>query len=65
MAASNDAENGKLWSPPIEKHFINVLVEEEIKGNMPSGQFKKGLWTVIQNEFNRRARKNYQKDQLC
>ena len=52
MVASSDAENGKLWSPPIEKHFINVLVEEEIKGNMPSGQFKKGLWTVIQNEFN-------------
>ena len=52
MVASSDAENGKLWSPPIEKHFINVLVEEEIKGNMPNGQFKKWLWTVIQNEFN-------------
>nr|POE73603.1 hypothetical protein CFP56_26964 [Quercus suber] len=41
MAASSNAENGKLWPPPIEKHFINVLVEEEIKGNMPSRQFKK------------------------
>ncbi|KAK7814297.1 hypothetical protein CFP56_003350 [Quercus suber] len=36
MAASSNAENGKLWPPPIEKHFINVLVEEEIKGNMPT-----------------------------
>ena len=65
MATSSDAEDGKLWPSPIEKHFIDVLVEEEVKGNMPNGQFKKELWIIIQNEFNRRARKNYQKDQLC
>ena len=52
MAASTDAEDWKLWPPLIEKHFIDVLVEEEAKGNMPSGQLKKGVWTVVQNEFN-------------
>ena len=55
MAASTDAENWKLWPLPIKKHFIDVLVEEEAKGNMSSGEFKKGVWTVVQNEFNRRA----------
>ena len=52
MAASTDAEDWKLWPPLIEKQFIDVLVEEEVKGNMPSGQLKKGVWTVVQNEFN-------------
>ncbi|KAK7821699.1 hypothetical protein CFP56_037475 [Quercus suber] len=37
MTASTDAEDCKLWPPPIEKHFIDVLVEEEAKGNIPSG----------------------------
>ena len=41
MAASSDAEDGTLWPSPNEKHFIDVLVEEEFKGNMPNGQFKK------------------------
>ena len=52
MAASTDAEDWKLWPPPIEKHFIDVLVEEEAKRNMPSRQLKKGVWTVVKNEFN-------------
>ena len=52
MADPSDAENFKLWSAPVKKHFIDVLVEEEANGNMPSGQFKKNLWTVIQDEFN-------------
>ena len=65
MAASSGVEDWKLWSPPVEKHFIDVLVEEEAKGNMPSGQFKKRLWTVVRNEFNQRAKKAYRKDQLC
>ena len=52
MAASSNAEDWKLWPPPVEKHFIDILVEEEAKENMPSGQFKKGLWTVVQNKFN-------------
>ena len=65
MAASSNAEDWKLWPPPVEKHVIDVLVEEEAKGNMPSGQFKKGLSTVVQNKFNQRAKKAYHKEQLC
>ena len=41
MAASSDVEDGTLWPSPNEKHFIDVLVEEEFKGNMPNGPFKK------------------------
>ncbi|KAL0015820.1 hypothetical protein SO802_002889 [Lithocarpus litseifolius] len=62
--ATTDAENGKLWPSAVEKHFINVLLEEEAKGNMPRGQFKTGAWTAIMNEFNKRTNKNYNKTQL-
>lgn len=61
---ASDAEDGILWPPPVEKHFIDVLVEEEVRGNMPQGQYKKGLWGSIQHEFNLCANKNYQKNQL-
>ena len=60
--ATSDAEDGKLWPPLVEKHFIDVLVEEEVRGNTPQGQFKKGLWGSNQCEFNLRANKNYQKE---
>ena len=59
-----DAEDRKLWPEAVEKHFIDVLLEEDAKGNMPQGQFKTGTWTVIMNEFNKRANKNYNKIQL-
>ena len=31
---------------------------------MPQGQFKIGTWTVVMNEFNKRANKNYNKTRL-
>ncbi|KAL0015654.1 hypothetical protein SO802_002723 [Lithocarpus litseifolius] len=61
---TTDAEDGKLWPSVVEKHFIDVLLEEEAKGNMPQGQFKTGTWTVVLNEFNKRTTKNYNKTQL-
>ncbi|KAK9988247.1 hypothetical protein SO802_028486 [Lithocarpus litseifolius] len=62
--ATNDAEDGKLWPSLVEKHFIDVLIDEELKGNMPQGQFKTGLWTSIVRKFNLRVNKNYNKEQL-
>ena len=62
--ATNDAEDGKLWLLPVEKHFIDVLVEGEFRGNMPKGQIKTGLCTSIVREFNLCTNKNYNKEQL-
>ena len=59
-----DAEDRKLWPEAVEKHFIDILLEEDAKGNMPQGQFKTRTWTVVMNEFNKRANKNYNKTQL-
>ena len=59
-----DAEDRKLWPEVVEKHFVDVLLEENAKENMPQGQFKTETWTVVMNEFNKRANKNYNKTQL-
>ena len=59
-----DAEDRKLWPEVVEKHFVDVLLEENAKENMPQGQFKTGTWTIVMNEFNKRTNKNYNKTQL-
>nr|POE82313.1 coatomer subunit gamma [Quercus suber] len=53
MLDPSDAEDLKLWPTPIEKQYIDILLEEEAKENMPSGQFKKNLGPFIKDEFNR------------
>ena len=50
--AITNTEDGKLWPPLVEKHFIDILIEEELKGNMPQGLFKNRLWIAIVKEFN-------------
>ena len=61
---TTDAEDRKLWPEAVKKHFIDVLLEDDAKGNMPQGQFKTGTWTVVMNEFNKCANKNYNKTQF-
>ena len=62
--ATTDTEGGMLWPAAVEKHFIDVLLEKEAKGNMPQGVFKTGTWTTVMNEFNKYTNKNYNKTQL-
>ena len=56
-----DDDEDKKWPKTVEKHFIDILLEEDAKGNMPQGQFKPGTWIAIMNEFNKHANKNYSK----
>nr|POE45409.1 hypothetical protein CFP56_61255 [Quercus suber] len=55
-----DVEERKLWPTAVERHFIEVLLEEDAKGNIPQGQFKSGTWTAVTNEFNKRTNKAFQ-----
>ena len=56
-----DDDEDKKWPNAVKKHFIDILLEEDAKGNMPQGQFKLGTWIAVMNEFNKRANKNYSK----
>ncbi|XP_050241089.1 uncharacterized protein At2g29880-like [Quercus robur] len=44
----DDAED-KKWPEAVKKHFIDILLEEDAKGNMPQGQFKSGTWTAVRH----------------
>ena len=59
-----DDSDDKKWPEAVERYFIDILLEEDAKGNMPQGQFKTGTWTAVVNEFNKRASKSYTKAQL-
>ncbi|KAK7838423.1 l10-interacting myb domain-containing protein [Quercus suber] len=59
-----DAEDKKLWPIAVERHFIEVLLEVDAKGNMPQGQFKTGTWTIVMNKFNKHTNRDYNKTQL-
>ena len=62
--ATAAARDRKMWPDAIERHFIEILLEEDAKGNMPQGQFKTGTWTSIMNEFKKRTNRDYSKGQL-
>nr|POE60749.1 l10-interacting myb domain-containing protein [Quercus suber] len=59
-----DTKDRKLWPIAIERHFIEVLLEEDAKRNMPQGQFKTGTCTTVMNEFNKHTNRDYNETQL-
>ena len=54
----NDADDAKLWPPNIEKLFIQLMVEEMVKGNMQKGVFHKRIWDKILEEIIRQTKQN-------
>nr|POF12557.1 l10-interacting myb domain-containing protein [Quercus suber] len=59
-----DAEERRLWPIAVERHFIEVLLEEDAKGNIAQGQFKSGTWTAVTKEFNKCTNRGFSKTQL-
>ncbi|KAK4589938.1 hypothetical protein RGQ29_020493 [Quercus rubra] len=58
MKGNNSIDEDNLWTPQLEKLFINIMLEEINKGNMADGQFssdtqKKMLATL--NELGKRS----------
>nr|POF26915.1 protein alp1-like [Quercus suber] len=53
---SQDVED-KKWPPHVEHIFIEIMVEEQIKGNMENGVFKGPMWETMTQELNKRSSK--------
>ncbi|KAL0003883.1 hypothetical protein SO802_011444 [Lithocarpus litseifolius] len=51
MVDPSDAEDFKLWPPPVEKHFIDVLVENKPKGTCLLGNSRKGFEMSLTDEL--------------
>ena len=48
----------------MEKLFIDIMVEECIKGNMPDGVFKRSTWNKLVTELNVRAKRSFNHKQV-
>ena len=52
----NDAKDQKLWPLQMRKLFIDLMVEECIKGNMQDVIYKKNTWKKMVTELNVRTK---------
>ena len=58
MAHESQDADDKLWPPHVEHIFIEILLEEQIKGNMENGVFKGLMRQTMTQELNNRTGKN-------
>lgn len=65
MADPSAAEDLKLlWPARLEKQFIDFLLEEKAKGNIPNGKMKKKHWPFVTDVFIQRTGKHYHREQI-
>uniref|UniRef100_A0A7N2N866 Myb/SANT-like domain-containing protein n=1 Tax=Quercus lobata TaxID=97700 RepID=A0A7N2N866_QUELO len=64
IAETSNAADSKVWPEPVEKQFIEILLEAAAKGNICNGIMKKDLGPVVTEEFNNRTGKYYSVNQI-
>lgn len=47
MAHESQDEDDKMWPPPVEQIFIEIMLDEQVKGNMENSVFKMPVWESI------------------
>ena len=57
MAHESQDADDKMWPPHVEHIFIEIIVEEQIKGNMQNDVFKGPMWETMTQELNKRTGK--------
>ncbi|XP_030936760.1 uncharacterized protein LOC115962032 [Quercus lobata] len=58
MAHESQEADDKMWPPYVEHIFIEIMLEEQLKGNMENDMFKGPMWASITVELNQRTGKN-------
>ncbi|KAK9986894.1 hypothetical protein SO802_031845 [Lithocarpus litseifolius] len=48
-----------MWPPHVEHIFIEIMLEEQLKGNMENDVFKGPMWASITAKLNQRTGKNF------
>ena len=59
MANESQETDDKKWPPHVEHIFIEIMLEEQLKGNMPNGVFKGSMWASITCDLNERTGKDF------
>ena len=57
MAHETQDADDKMWPPHIEHIFINIMVDEQVKGNMEHDIFKTTTWQSIMKTLNEQTGK--------
>ena len=52
MAPESQEADNKMWHPHVEHVFIEIMLEEQLKGNMKNDVFKGPMWQTILTELN-------------
>lgn len=52
------------WTPPLDKIFADLVVEQIQLGNRPNNIFDKKTWGYIRDEFNNQTTLNFNNNQL-
>ena len=64
MATNVDNSDSMLWPDLVTKAFIDIMVDEVTKGNMPDGVFHARTWTSMTTRLNSITKCSYKKEQL-
>ena len=64
MAHETQDANNKMWPPHIEQIFINIIVDEQQKGNTEHGIFKATTWKSITKTLNEQTVKSFLSKQV-
>ena len=59
MAHESPEMDEKKWPPHVEHIFIEIMLEEQLKGNMPNDVFKGPMCASITTELNERIGKDF------
>lgn len=59
MAPESQEADNKMWHPHVEHVFIEIMLEEQLKGNMKNGVFKGPMWQTITTELNSQTGKGF------
>ncbi|XP_030544450.1 L10-interacting MYB domain-containing protein isoform X3 [Rhodamnia argentea] len=52
------------WTPPMDRHLIDLLLDQTLRGNKLGQTFITQAWTVMVAHFNANFQSNYEKDVL-
>ncbi|CAD5326886.1 unnamed protein product [Arabidopsis thaliana] len=52
------------WHPPMDRYFIDLMLDQARRGNQIEGVFRKQAWTEMVNLFNTKFECNYDVDVL-
>ncbi|XP_058740553.1 uncharacterized protein LOC131612821 isoform X2 [Vicia villosa] len=64
MTTNVDISDSKLWPDFVTKAFIDIMVDEVTKGNMPNGVFHNRTWTSMTTRLSCTTNRSFKAGQL-